>query len=76
MNRRQFLGASFAAAIASFCLPFEQFAEWCNSWLRRPKWTLEVGDYFANFEVGMKLAGPGFGTITAIDRARGLITVG
>jgi hypothetical protein len=33
MNRRQFLGAQLAAAIAAFALPFERFAEWCKAWL-------------------------------------------
>ena len=33
MNRRQLLGASLAGIIAALSLPFEQFAEWCRSWL-------------------------------------------
>ena len=33
MNRRQFLGASLSASIASAALPWDPFLAWCEKWL-------------------------------------------
>ena len=33
MNRRQFLGASLSAGIASAVLPWDPFLAWCKEWL-------------------------------------------
>ena len=82
MNRRQFLGASFGAAIASAVLPWDRFIEWCKSWLgfdrAGPFLKAKAADIDAMYEAfGDQMAQTlwGTATITAVDRINGTFTV-
>ena len=83
MNRRQFLGPSLSTTIASAALPWDRFFEWCKSWLPKPRdmrafldaKAREIDALYERLGEQFSQTLWGTGTITAVDRTAGTITV-